>query len=303
MRDGSDQSHPDSSSARAALIVRAASTTSRAARDRDAASERKAGASSPIAPTIPSSRKTGAAIATDPSMSSPSLVARPVMTTVAEALAELVLGRRRLGDAHQILREHLFEDLRRREGEQHPAERPGIQRRHLARLERDPERGVALDLVEADARQADPADDDRGLARVVDEHPESCVGVPDEALAADVRARPDEQLRTEPEHPATAIDEAEVAERPQVAIDRRQGHLERGAQLVGPDLAAIGDGQQEAQPRANEVSSAASSGGRSRAVVIGDAPPTFSAGGNRHRAPMVAPTGPVGPSAGTGSGR
>ena len=52
----------------------------------------------------------------------------------------------------------------------------------VARLQRHPERLVGLDLVEADARQADPPDDDRGLAGLVDEHPQGRVGVADEAL-------------------------------------------------------------------------------------------------------------------------
>ena len=46
---------------------------------------------------------------------------------------------------------------------------------------------------------------------------------------------------------AVPIDEAEVAERPQVAVDRRERHVERRAELVGSDLAAIRDGQQEPQ--------------------------------------------------------
>ena len=90
-------------------------------------------------------------------------------------------------------------------------------------------------------------DDDRRLAGLVDEHPQGRVGVADEPLAADVRAGPDVQLRAHPELAAVAIDEPEVAQRPQVAIDGRERHVEGRAELVGADLAPIGDGQQEAQ--------------------------------------------------------
>ena len=47
------------------------------------------------------------------------------------------------------------------------------------------------------------------------------------------------------EEPAVPIDEAEVAQRPQIAVDRRERHVEGGAELVGADLTAVRDGQQE----------------------------------------------------------
>ena len=81
-----------------------------------------------IAPTIPSSRKTGAAIATEPSISSPSLVAIPVMT-IPPSVA------RNSGSVgvwsvirSEVLGQDLVEDLGRREGEQRPTGRPGIER-------------------------------------------------------------------------------------------------------------------------------------------------------------------------------
>lgn len=81
--------------------------------------------------------------------------------------------------------------------------------------------------MEADAGQADAPDHDRRLPGLADEHPQGRIRVPDESFAADGRARPDQQLGTQPELPAVAVDEAEVAERPQVAIDRRERHLEQ----------------------------------------------------------------------------
>ena len=56
---------------------------------------------------------------------------------------------------------------------------------------------------------------------------------------------PIEQLRSDPEEPAVPIDEAEVAQRPEIAVDRRERHVERRTELVGADLTAVGDGQQE----------------------------------------------------------
>ena len=43
------------------------------------------------------------------------------------------------------------------------------------------------------------------------------------------------------------VDEPEVAERPQIAVDRRERHVEQRAQLVGPNLAAVGDGQEQSE--------------------------------------------------------
>ncbi len=45
--------------------------------------------------------------------------------------------------------------------------------------------------------------------------------------------------------PPLPIDEAEVAQRPEIAVDRRERHVERRPELVGADLAAVRDGQQE----------------------------------------------------------
>ena len=111
----------------------------------------------------------------------------------------------------------------------------------------DPQRRLALDLVEADRCQPDAPDDDRGLAGLVGEHPQGRVGMTDEPLAADVGAGADEQLRSDPEEPAVPVDEAEIAERPEVAVDRRERHVERRTELVGADLTAIRHGQQETQ--------------------------------------------------------
>ena len=196
---------------------------------------------------MPSSRKIGAAIATDPAISSPSLVAMPVITIPPSAGSHLLLGRRGIRDAHEVLGQDLLEHFRRREREQHPTRRPRIQGRHRTRVERYAQRLVAFDLVEAHARQPDPSDDDRRLARLLDEHPQGGVGVPDQTLAADVGPAPDEQLRTEAELAPASLDEAELPQRSQVAVDGRERHLQQRAQLVGTHLAAIGHGQEQAQ--------------------------------------------------------
>ena len=47
-----------------------------------------------------------------------------------------------------------------------------------------------------------------------------------------------------------AFDEAELGQRAQVAVDRRQRRLEQGAELVGADLATVGDGQEDSQAAA-----------------------------------------------------
>ena len=65
--------------------------------------------------------------------------------------------------------------------------------------------------------------------------------------AADRRPAADEQPRPEPIASAVPVDEAELGQRPQVAVDGRQRGVEQRAQLVGADLAAIGDGQEDAQ--------------------------------------------------------
>jgi hypothetical protein len=71
--------------------------------------------------------------------------------------------------------------------------------------------------------------------------------VPDQPLGTDGRAAADEQLRAEPEEAAATVDEAEIPERSQIAIDGRDRHVEERPEFVGPDLAAVGDGQQQAQ--------------------------------------------------------
>src|SRR4249920_1872722 len=101
--------------------------------------------------------------------------------------------------------------------------------------------------MQADGRQADPAADHGGLTRLGGERPEDRVGQPDELLAAHVRPPPDHQPRSEAVPGAAPFDEPELAERPQVAVDRRARGVEQAAQLVGPDLAAIGDGQEDPQ--------------------------------------------------------
>ena len=58
----------------------------------------------------------------------------------------------------------------------------------------------------------------------------------------------DDQPRPEPVAGALAIDEAEARERPEIAVDRRDRRVEQHAELVGPDLAAVGDRQQDPQP-------------------------------------------------------
>ena len=102
--------------------------------------------------------------------------------------------------------------------------------------------------MQADARQADPPDDDRGLARLLDEHPERGSACRMRRSALTFAPVPMMQPRTEPELAAVSVDEAELAERPQVAVDRRERHVEEGAELVGTDLATVGDRQQQAQP-------------------------------------------------------
>ena len=73
------------------------------------------------------------------------------------------------------------------------------------------------------------------------------IGVADELFAADVGARPDQQLRAQPERAAGPIHESELDEGPQVPIDRRDRHLERRAQFVGANLASVGDREEQAQ--------------------------------------------------------
>jgi hypothetical protein len=73
---------------------------------------------------------------------------------------------------------------------------------------------------------------------------------------------------TEPEQAATTIDEAEIPERPQIAIDGRDRHLKERPELVGPDLAAVGDGQKQAQAAREGRVLRGFLGGRSRAVTM-----------------------------------
>ena len=61
------------------------------------------------------------------------------------------------------------------------------------------------------------------------------------AAADDVQSRPESIAAP------LALDEAELGQRAQVAVDGRERRLEERAQLVGADLAAVGDGQEHAQ--------------------------------------------------------
>ena len=71
----------------------------------------------------------------------------------------------------------------------------------------------------------------------------------DQLLGADRRAVTEHmQPRTESVAAFLAVDEPELGQRPQVAVDRRERGVEQDAELVGADLASIGDGQEHAQP-------------------------------------------------------
>ena len=98
------------------------------------------------------------------------------------------------------------------------------------------------------ADRPDPPGDHGGLAGLGHEHLQDRIGVPDELLAADRRATGQVQPRPESIAALRPLDEAELGQRAQVAVDGREGRLEQRAQLVGADLAAVGDRQEHAQP-------------------------------------------------------
>ena len=77
--------------------------------------------------------------------------------------------------------------------------------------------------------------------------PQHGIGVADQPLAAHVGTRADEQLRAQAELPAVAVDEPEIAERAEVPVDGRDGHLQQGTQVVRSDFASVGNGQQQAE--------------------------------------------------------
>ena len=124
---------------------------------------------------------------------------------------------------------------------------PRLERQRRLRWQRHPERLARWDLVEADRRQPDPSDDHRRLAGLVGEELEHRIGRPDQLLGGHVRAARDDQARREAVAGVVAIDEPERGQRPQVAIHRRDRRVEEGRELVGPDLAAVGDRQEEPQ--------------------------------------------------------
>ena len=195
---------------------------------------------------MPSSRKTGAAIATDPSISSPSLVAMPVITMSAKAVSQSCPS--------GVVRS----DSGAAPGEYPSRPRPAPERQQIAtagRRRRAATSSPARGSPGAARRSRSGGDRSRRalfcgrrsrlFAGLLDlSSAQHRIGMTDEPLAADVRAGADEELWAEPELTAMAIDEAEVAKRPQVSIDRRDRHLEQGAQLVGPDLSRSASGQQ-----------------------------------------------------------
>jgi len=144
-------------------------------------------------------------------------------------------------------REHLVEDLGGRERQQGLAECAAVERERRVGRDRDPQRVARRNLVEADRHQADPADDDGGLAGLLGEEPKDRVRGAPQLLGRDVRAAPDDQPRSEAVAGALTVDEAEAGQGPQVAVDRRDRGVEEGAELVGPDLTPVGDRQQDAQ--------------------------------------------------------
>src|SRR5213078_1977362 len=58
---------------------------------------------------------------------------------------------------------------------------------------------------------------------------------------------PDQETRPQPVAPVSTIDEPKLGQRPQIAVDARDRHLQHGAEPGGPELAAVGDRQQESQ--------------------------------------------------------
>ena len=162
----------------------------RPARSCHASSHRKAGPIRPIAPTIPSSRKTGAAMATEPSMSSPSLTASPVMTIPPRpARSSSSVGVRSVMRTRSWART----SSRTSRGANASRTRPSAPAYSgdIAPGSRVT-RSASSDSIwwRHTRRQADPPDDDRGLAGLVDEHPQRAIGMADETLAADIEPVP-----------------------------------------------------------------------------------------------------------------
>ena len=144
---------------------------------------------------------------------------------------------------------------------------PLVERQRGIRRDRHPERVLRRDLVEADRRQPDPADDHRRLAGLVRQQVEHGPGRPDQLLGGHVGPAPDDQPRPEPVAGALAIDEAEArrASADSGRSSKPACRAGRRARLPGPRRGPRSSGGRRS-PRANDVSSAASSGGRSRAV-------------------------------------
>ena len=242
----------------------AAPGRTRATRWRQSGPQRGSGPTTPIAATIPSSRKigngdcdgTGDHLADGPGQAG--------RDDLGEVRPEAIGIHRRCQPA--LDRNQLVDDILRGEREQGLPERADLERQHRGRGNRHPEHPDRLDLVQADGRQSDSADDHGGLAGLLDETPQDRVGRPDQCLGRDDRARPDEQPRSEPVAGAVAVHEAEFREGPQIAVDRRERGVEDHAELVRPDLAAIGDREQDAQatPERGVLAGPPPAGGRGR---------------------------------------
>jgi hypothetical protein len=102
--------------------------------------------------------------------------------------------------------------------------------------------------VETDRRQAEATDDHGRLAGLVGQELQDGTGGPDELLRGDVRPAADDQPRREAVAGSVVFDEPERRERPQVAVDRGHRRVEQHTELVGADLAAVGDRQEQPQP-------------------------------------------------------
>ena len=260
----------------APTIELAAPGSSLATRVRHARPQRDSGPMTPMAPTIPSCRKMGTAMATVPARISPADRAIPVVTTSASS-ARSRSESGASGGAHWARTSSWMSggaNASRALPKAPPrsdSDSPGGMR-HAQWLAR-------RHLVQARGLEPDPPDHDRRLAGLFLEQPEDRIRRPDQLFRGDVRPAPDDQLGPQPIRRTLPIDEAEVAERAQVAIDGRHRRAEQRGELVRADLAAIGDRQEDAQPT------------RERGVLLGLLGRSVTGGGHRS---MLSPNSSMG---------
>ncbi len=209
-----------------------------------ARSARSVGARTPSAATIPSSRKTGTAMVTVPEKTSPSLAGDPVARRPTAGAPDLARADR--GPVERLV-------LRPRRARR-PAARAtgaGVERQRRPRP-RSSTRRAWCDWHLVRGTTAVEPDPSRDRPRSRRSPRRACAGsgsatrmsssLVTVAPARDAQPRPEAIARLQP------LDEPEFGQRPQIAIDRRERRVQQPAQLVGPDLAAVGDGQEHPQP-------------------------------------------------------